>query len=55
MYIMCICSQEWRKIQAMIRPGDVIAGGAGGMGPCRPPQHQQPDGAYAHDIHCIFM
>ncbi len=34
---------------------DVIAGGAGGMGPCPPPQHQPPGGAYAYDIHCISM
>ncbi len=41
------CLQEWRKIKVMIRPGDVIAGGAGGMGPCPPPpQHQPPGGAY---------
>ena len=26
----------------MTRPGDVIAGGSGGMGPCPPPQHQPP-------------
>ena len=26
----------------MTRPGDVIAGGASGMGPGPPPQHQQP-------------
>ncbi len=44
------CSQEWRKIKVMIRPGDIIAGGAAGMGPCPPPQHQPPGGAYAHDI-----
>ncbi len=34
---------------------DVIAGGAGGMGSCPPPQHQLPGAAYAHDIHCISM
>jgi hypothetical protein len=45
------CQQEWGKIKVMIRPGDVIAGGAGGMGPCPPPQHQPPGGAYALDIH----
>ncbi len=37
----------------MIRPGNVIAGGARGMGPCPPPQHQQPGGAYAHGIFCV--
>ncbi len=40
------CMQGWRKIKVMIRPGDVIAGGAGGMGPCPPPQHQPPGGIY---------
>jgi hypothetical protein len=25
------------------------------MGPCPPPQHQPPGGAYALDIHCISM
>ncbi len=40
----------------MTRPGDsdVIAGGAGGMGPCPPPQHQPPDGVYTHIILCIY-
>ena len=37
------CAQEWSKIRVMTRPGDVIAGGSGGMGPC-PPQHHQPPG-----------
>ncbi len=41
------CSQEWKKIKVMIRPGCVVAqaGGACGMGPCPPPQHQLPGGA----------
>jgi hypothetical protein len=39
----------------MIRPGDLIAGGACGMGPCPPLQHQPPVGAFAHDIYCISM
>ncbi len=30
------------KIRVIIRPGDVVAGGTGGMGPCPPPQHQPP-------------
>ncbi len=34
-----------KKMKVMIRPGDVIAGGASGMGPCPPPQHQPPGGA----------
>ena len=40
------CAQEWSKIKIMTRPGDVIAGGSGGimMGPCPPPQHQPPGG-----------
>ena len=39
----------------MTRPGDsdVIAGGAGGMGPCPPPQHQPPGGVYRHILLCI--
>jgi hypothetical protein len=34
----------------MTRQGDsdVIAGGAGGMGPCPPPQHQPLGGVYTH-------
>ncbi len=39
------CTQEWRKTKVIIRPGDVIAGGASGMGPCPPLQHQPPGGA----------
>jgi hypothetical protein len=31
-----------KQISVMTRPGDVIAGGSGGMGPCPPPQHQPP-------------
>ena len=31
-----------KKITVLTRPGDVIAGGSGGMGPCPPPQHQPP-------------
>ncbi len=40
----------------MTRPGDsdVIAGGAGGMGPCPPPQRQPPGGVYTHIIPCIY-
>jgi hypothetical protein len=34
------CSTEWSKIKVMTRPGDVIAGGSGGMGSCPPAQHQ---------------
>ena len=41
------CAQEWSKIKVSTRPGDVIAGGAGGMGPCPPPQHQPPGRIYA--------
>jgi hypothetical protein len=33
---------SWEKITVMTRPGDVIAGGSGGMGPCPPQQHQPP-------------
>ncbi len=40
----------------MTRPGDwdVIAGGACGMGPCPPLQHQPQDGVYTHIILCIY-
>ena len=30
----------WKKVTVMTWPGDVIAGGSGGMGPCPAPQHQ---------------
>ncbi len=33
---------EVKKISVMTRPGDVIAGCSGCMGPCPPPQHQPP-------------
>jgi hypothetical protein len=46
-----LCSS---KIEVMTRTGDVIAGGAGGMGPCPPPQHQPPGGVYTHIILCIY-
>jgi hypothetical protein len=41
----------------MTRPGDsdVVAGGASGMGPCPPPQHQPPGGVYTHIIHVYTM
>ena len=32
----------WKKVTIMTRPGDVIAGGSGGMGPCPEPQQQPP-------------
>jgi hypothetical protein len=44
------CAKEWSKIKVMTRPGDVIAGGAGGMGPCPPSQHQPPGVEYTHNI-----
>ena len=31
-----------KKVNIITRPGDVIAGGTGGMGPCPLPQHQPP-------------
>ena len=38
-----ICNgSTWAKVSIMTRPGDVIAGGTGGMGPCPDPQHQPP-------------
>ncbi len=50
------CAQEWSKIRIMTRhcPGDVVAGGSGGMRPCPPPQHQPPGGVYKKNILCIF-
>ena len=33
---------ESKRITVMTRPGDVIAGGSGGMGPCLPSQHKPP-------------
>ena len=33
---------ESKRITVMTRPGEVIAGGSGGMGPCLPSQHQPP-------------
>ncbi len=48
------CAQEWGKIKVITRPGDVIAGGVGGMGPCPPPQHQPPGGEYTYIILCIY-
>ena len=47
------CGQEWSKIKIMTRPGDVIAGGSGGMGPCPPPQHQPPGGVENSNILCM--
>jgi hypothetical protein len=38
-------TQEWREMKVVIRPGNVIAGGASGMGPSPPQQHQPPGGA----------
>ena len=39
---VCKKGGESKRITVMTRPGDVIAGGSGGMGPCPPPQHQPP-------------
>ena len=44
------CALEWSKIRVITRPGDVIAGGSGGMGPCPPPQHQPPGAENTHNI-----
>ncbi len=35
-----------KRVTIPIRPGDVIAGGAGGMGPCPALQHQPPGKCY---------
>ena len=48
------CAQQWGKIRIVNRPGDVIAGGSGGMGPCPPPQHQPPGGVYMYNILFIY-
>ena len=50
-----MCALEWSKIRVMTRPGDVIAGGSGGMGPCPPPQHQPPGAENTLNIVCICM
>jgi hypothetical protein len=42
---------EYKRITVMTRPGDVIAGGSGGMGPCPPPQHQPPGIYLAYTWH----
>ncbi len=49
------CAQQWGKIKVITRPGDVITGGVGGMGPCPPPQRQPPGGEYTYIILCIYI
>jgi hypothetical protein len=50
--------QEWSKIKVIVCSGNVIAGGACGMGPCPAQQHQPQRqvtcGVYIHNILCIF-
>ena len=46
------CALQWSKIRVITRPGDVIAGGSGGMGPCPPLQHQPLGAVYTHNILC---
>ena len=48
---------EVKKISVRTRPGDVIAGGSGGMGPCPPPQHQPPGINLRYTLHIpvIFL
>jgi len=46
--------QNQSYVTVMTRPGDVIAGGVGGMGSCPPPQHQPPGGEYTCIILCIY-
>ena len=43
-----------KKITVLTRPGDVIAGGSGGMGPCPPPQHRPP-GLYLENTCLIHV
>ena len=38
----CCWSGGSDKIRVITRPGDVVAGATGGMGPCPPQQHQPP-------------
>ena len=49
------CASEWSKIRVITRPGDVIAGGSGGMGPCPPLQYQPPGAENTHTILCKCM
>jgi hypothetical protein len=42
-----------KSVKIMIRPGDVIAGGAGGMGQCPLPQHQPPGNWDIYNI-CMY-
>ena len=47
-----------KKVNIIARAGDVIAGGAGGMGPCPLPQHQPPGkchSLYIYEIYLIIM
>jgi hypothetical protein len=46
---------EVKKITVMTRPGDVIAGGSGGMGPCPPPQHQPPGLNQGYSCHIFII
>ena len=41
-------------MKIMTRPGDVIAGGAGGMGQCPLPQHQPPGKCNIPDIYMPY-
>jgi hypothetical protein len=45
------CDAEVKKITVTTRPGDVIAGGSGGMGPCPPPQHHPPGIGQTYTCH----
>ena len=46
-------SSKVKSVKIMIRPGDVIAGGAGGMGQCPLPQHQPPSNRDIYNI-CMY-
>ena len=43
-----------KKVNIITRPGDVIAGGMGGMGPCPLPQHQPPGQCYITHIYMTY-
>ncbi len=49
---MSQCREQ--NIRVNTRPGDVIAGGTGRMGPCAPPQHQPPGKKVEIKIYMVY-
>ena len=43
-----------KKVNIIARAGNVIAGGAGGMGPCPSSQHQPPGNCYITHIYMTY-